>query len=75
MTGAQVLSTGTQHFDPDAVDVGMSGLTRLIAENQDYDAIVKARRRNWFLLFSRLRDVAPPVHGEHRLAHRRGDVC
>jgi dTDP-4-amino-4,6-dideoxygalactose transaminase len=63
-TGAEVLSTGTSHFDPGAVDVGMSGLSRLIAENLDYDEIVKARRRNWFLLFSRLRDVAPPVHGE-----------
>jgi dTDP-4-amino-4,6-dideoxygalactose transaminase len=64
VTGAQVLSTGTSHFDPGAVDVAMSGLTRLIAENLDYDAIVNARRRNWFLLFSRLRDVAPPVHTE-----------
>jgi dTDP-4-amino-4,6-dideoxygalactose transaminase len=64
VTGAEVLSTGTSHFDPAAVDVGMSGLTRLIAENLDYEEIVNARRRNWFLLFSRLRDVAPPVHTE-----------
>ncbi len=62
--GIQPLATGTMHFDPAAADVGMSGLTRLILENQDYEHIVEARRRNWFLLFGRLRDVAPPVQLE-----------
>ncbi len=63
-TGVHPLATGTMHFDPAAADVGMSGLTRLILENQDYEQIVEARRRNWFLLFARLRDVAAPVHLE-----------
>jgi len=63
-TGVHPLATGTMHFDPAAADVGMSGLTRLILENQDYQQIVEARRRNWFLLFARLRDVAPPVQLE-----------
>ena len=62
--GAQPLATGTMHFDPVAADVGMSALTRLILENLDFDAIVEARRRNWFLLFSRLRELAPPVQIE-----------
>lgn len=63
-TGAHALSTGTMHFDPEAADVGMSRLTRLIAENLDYDRIVEARRRNWFLLLARLRDLAPPIQTE-----------
>jgi dTDP-4-amino-4,6-dideoxygalactose transaminase len=63
-TGVRPLSTGTTHFDPGAAEVGMSGLTRLIAENLDFDQIVEARRRNWFLLFSRLRELAPPIHTE-----------
>jgi dTDP-4-amino-4,6-dideoxygalactose transaminase len=63
-TGLRALSTGTMHFDPDAADVGMSRLTRLIAENLDYDQIVERRRRNWALLLARLRDVAPPIQTE-----------
>ncbi len=63
-TGVHALSTGTTHFDASAADVGMSRLTELILENLDFDRIVEARRRNWSLLFSRLRDVAPQVQGE-----------
>lgn len=63
-TGVHALSTGTMHFDPEAADVGMSRLTRLIAENLDYDEIVERRRRNWLLLLARLRDVAPPIQTE-----------
>jgi dTDP-4-amino-4,6-dideoxygalactose transaminase len=60
-TGVHPVATGTMHFDPACADLGMSGLTRLVLENVDYGAAVEARRRNWFLLFSRLRDLAPPV--------------
>ncbi|HEX7623463.1 MAG TPA: DegT/DnrJ/EryC1/StrS family aminotransferase [Anaeromyxobacteraceae bacterium] len=63
-TGVHPLATGTMHFDPGAADVGMSGLTRLILEGQDYEQIVEARRRNWSLLYARLREVAPPVQLE-----------
>ena len=62
--GVHALSTGTSHFDPASADVGMSGLTRLILENVDHGAIVEARRRNWYLLLSRLRELAPPVQTE-----------
>ncbi len=62
--GVQALSTGTMHFDPASADVAMSRLSALVLENLDYEAIVEARRRNWFLLFSRLRDVAPPIQLE-----------
>jgi dTDP-4-amino-4,6-dideoxygalactose transaminase len=60
-TGVRALSTGTQHFDPADAGVGMSGLTELILENLDFDAIVATRRRNWDLLDGWLRDVAPRV--------------
>lgn len=63
-TGLHPLATGTMHFDPAAADVGMSWLTRFILEHLDYDGIVEARRRNWFLLFARLRELAPPVQVE-----------
>ncbi|HEX8909449.1 MAG TPA: DegT/DnrJ/EryC1/StrS family aminotransferase [Anaeromyxobacteraceae bacterium] len=63
-TGLRPLATGTMHFDPAAADVGMSWLSRLILENLDYEAIVEARRRNWSLLFARLRELAPPVQHE-----------
>jgi dTDP-4-amino-4,6-dideoxygalactose transaminase len=63
-TGVHPVATGTMHFDPACADLGMSGASRLVLENLDFDEIVAARRRNWFLLFSRLRDVAPPVQGE-----------
>jgi dTDP-4-amino-4,6-dideoxygalactose transaminase len=62
--GAEPLATGTMHFDPVSADVGMSALTRLILENLDFEAIVEARRRNWFLLFARLRELATPVQLE-----------
>jgi len=63
-TGLRTLSTGTTHFDAAAADVGMSRLTEVILDNLDYDQIVEVRRRNWSLLYSRLREVAPPVHHE-----------
>jgi dTDP-4-amino-4,6-dideoxygalactose transaminase len=63
-TGARPVSTGTRHFDPAAVDLGMSPLSALVLRNLDAEAIVAARRRNWFLLLGRLRDLAPPVLSE-----------
>jgi hypothetical protein len=62
--GVQRVSTGTQHFDIDAVHLGMSASSHLILRNQDYAGIVERRRRNYFLLYAMLRDVAPPVTGE-----------
>jgi dTDP-4-amino-4,6-dideoxygalactose transaminase len=62
--GVHPVATGTMHFDPACAELGMSGLSRLILENQDYEEIVAARRRNYFLLFSRLRELSPPVHPE-----------
>lgn len=58
------VATGTQHFDRRHVDLGMSPLTKRIALAQDLDAIVEARRRNYFFLLGRLRDVSPPLFNQ-----------
>jgi dTDP-4-amino-4,6-dideoxygalactose transaminase len=63
-TGARPVSTGTRHFDPAAAGLGMSPLSAVVLRNLDYEAIVAARRRNWFLLLGRLRDVSPPIFSE-----------
>jgi dTDP-4-amino-4,6-dideoxygalactose transaminase len=48
-------------FDPATKDLGMSGISEVIARRCDADAIVAARRRNYFLLLGKLRDVVLPV--------------
>jgi len=58
------VSTGTQHFDPAAVKLGMSAMSHLVLRNQNWPLIVERRRRNYFLLYAALRDIAPPVTGE-----------
>src|SRR2546425_12736394 len=42
----------------------MSAASHLVLRNQDTAIIVERRRRNYFLLYAMLRDVAPPVTGE-----------
>jgi perosamine synthetase len=58
------ISTGTQHFNQADVDLGMSAASHVVLRNQDFASIVECRRRNYFLLYAMLRDVAPPVTGE-----------
>ena len=58
------VSTGTQHFNIDDVNLGMSAASHLVLRNQDFAGIVERRRRNYFLLYAMLRDVSPPVTGE-----------
>ncbi|XXF80870.1 DegT/DnrJ/EryC1/StrS family aminotransferase [Myxococcaceae bacterium GXIMD 01537] len=58
------VSTGTQHFSRRHVDLGMSPLTKRIALAQDMEAIVERRRRNYFFLLGRLRDVSPPLFNQ-----------
>jgi dTDP-4-amino-4,6-dideoxygalactose transaminase len=62
--GVERVATGTQHFELEDVGLGMSAISHLVLRNQDYARIVEHRRRNYFLLFAMLRDVAPPVTGE-----------
>jgi hypothetical protein len=63
-SGLAPISTGTMSFDPATKDLGMSGLSEAIARRCDADAIVAARRRNYFLLLGRLRDRVAPVFSE-----------
>ncbi|HZR10414.1 MAG TPA: DegT/DnrJ/EryC1/StrS family aminotransferase [Myxococcales bacterium] len=58
------VSTGTQHFNLADVELGMSAASHLVLRNQEFARIVEARRRNYFLLYAMLRDIAPPVTGE-----------
>jgi perosamine synthetase len=58
------VSTGTQHFNPADVRLGMSAASHLVLRNQSFARIVERRRRNYFLLYAMLRDVAPPITGE-----------
>jgi dTDP-4-amino-4,6-dideoxygalactose transaminase len=60
-TGVRPVSTGTMTFDPAFVDLGMSPLSEMIARRVDAEAVVAARRRNYFLLLGRLRDRVAPV--------------
>jgi dTDP-4-amino-4,6-dideoxygalactose transaminase len=63
-SGLQPVSTGTMRFDPATKDLGMSGISEFVARRCDADAIVAARRRNYFLLLGRLRDRVAPVFSE-----------
>jgi hypothetical protein len=63
-SGLAPVSTGTMTFDPARRDLGMSGLSAFIARRCDAEAIVAARRRNYFLLLGRLRDRVPPLFAE-----------
>jgi hypothetical protein len=58
------VSTGTMHFNVADVHLGMSAVSHLVLRNQDFAGIVERRRRNYFLLYGMLRDVAPPITGE-----------
>ncbi len=58
------VATGTQHFNRDHVDLGISPLTKRLALTQDMQAIVEKRRRNYFYLLNALRDVSPPLFNE-----------
>ncbi|WP_225411448.1 DegT/DnrJ/EryC1/StrS family aminotransferase [Stigmatella hybrida] len=58
------VATGTQHFNREHVDLGMSPLTQRIALSQDLEHIVETRRRNYFFLLGRLRDISPPLFNQ-----------
>jgi dTDP-4-amino-4,6-dideoxygalactose transaminase len=63
-TALERIPTGTQHFEREQAGLGMSAFARRIALAQDFSTVIERRRRNFFLLLSHLRDVAPPVFGE-----------
>ncbi len=59
--GATRVPTGTQHFERAHVQMGAAKVVHRILAAQDFARIVEVRRRNFFLLMGRLRDVAPPL--------------
>jgi len=58
------VATGTQHFDRRHVDLGMSPFAHRIAQAQDLEGVVERRRRNYFFLLGRLRDVSAPLFNQ-----------
>lgn len=60
----QRVATGTQHFDRRHVDLGMSPFAHRIARAQDLEGVVERRRRNYFFLLGRLRDVSAPLFNQ-----------
>ncbi|MBX5483739.1 MAG: DegT/DnrJ/EryC1/StrS aminotransferase family protein [Myxococcaceae bacterium] len=58
------VATGTMHFDRAHVDLGISPLTLRIAQSLDLHQIVENRRRNYFYLLGRLREVSTPLFNE-----------
>jgi dTDP-4-amino-4,6-dideoxygalactose transaminase len=64
VTGLRPVSTGTSRFDPGDAHLGMSGLSRSILRRIDPEAVVAARRRNYFLLLAGLRQAAEPLFPE-----------
>lgn len=63
-SGLAPISTGTMSFDPATKDLGMSPISDVIARRCEAGAIIATRRRNYFLLLGRLRDLVPPVFSE-----------
>lgn len=55
------VATGTRHFRRAHVELGMSPLALRIARAQSLHQIIETRRRNFFFLMGRLRDLAPPL--------------
>ncbi len=61
VSGLRPVSTGTSRFDPGAAQLGMSALSRNILRRIDPEAVVAARRRNYFMLLGGLRELAEPI--------------
>ncbi len=63
-TRVRRIATGTQHFEREHANLGMSSISRKIAWAQDFARIVENRRRNYFFLLGQLREIAPPIFTE-----------
>lgn len=51
---------GTQHFNRDHLNMGISSITKRLIEVQDINENVEIRRRNYNYLLENLRDISPP---------------
>lgn len=61
---AERVPTGTQHFDRAHVGLSMSRISHVVAASQDFAGVVERRRRNYFHLLGKLRNVSTPVFSE-----------
>src|SRR6185369_3837939 len=55
------IPTGTQHFNRDHVNLGMSPITKMIVLSQSFSDIVEKRRRNYLFLLERLQGHSEPL--------------
>lgn len=55
------IATGTMHFDPGHVELGISPLSMRIARAQDFAGTIAIRRRNYLTLLDQLGPVIPPL--------------
>jgi dTDP-4-amino-4,6-dideoxygalactose transaminase len=53
--------TGSQHFNRDNVNLGISWMAKRLMLTQDAAKIVQKRRRNYLFLLDRLRDISAPL--------------
>jgi dTDP-4-amino-4,6-dideoxygalactose transaminase len=60
----RIVQVGSDHFEPDQADLGMSRVVHRILAAQDFQHIVDMRRRNYECLLRRLADLSPPVFDE-----------
>lgn len=68
--GIERVTTGSDHFNPDDVGLGMSGMSHNVLAAQKMSRIIEVRRRNYRYLLRSLRDVAPPL-----MPHLDEGVC
>ena len=55
------VTTGSQHFNRDDVNLGMSWITKRLMRTQNVPEIVEKRRRNYLFLLDCLRNVSAPL--------------
>lgn len=55
------VTTGSDHFNREHVDLGISPISLRIIASQDMARIVKIRRRNYRFLLEHLRTLSPPL--------------
>jgi hypothetical protein len=55
------ISTGTMHFNPDHVNLGISPLSLRIARAQNFNDMIALRRRNYLVLLDQIAAVCRPL--------------
>jgi dTDP-4-amino-4,6-dideoxygalactose transaminase len=68
--GIERVTTGSDHFNPDDANLGMTSLSHNVLAAQNMARVVEVRRRNYRYLLRELRDVAPPL-----MPHLPEGVC